>query len=258
MKVFISWSGNRSRLVGELLNNWLKCVLQELELWMSTKDIDRGSIWFSEIFSQLRDTGIGIICLTRENLDKPWILFEAGALAKGLMENHVCTLLIDVEPYDVIGPLSHFNHTIPTKDGIWRLIQTLNEALGEKSLHNSVLENVYGTFWPQFETTFNEIMSVSEVDATYNKRSDDEILWELLSLSRTIDRRLTNIENENGSKIFDLGKYMSEHQLKNDIDEINKTRKVNVNDIEVFFDKYHESLSRNHIMSIILESNELS
>lgn len=35
------------------------------------------------------DTSIGIICLTKDNRTKPWILFEAGALAKGLSSSRV-------------------------------------------------------------------------------------------------------------------------------------------------------------------------
>ena len=84
MKVFLSWSGERSKAVAELLNNWLCCVIQAARPWISTRDIDRGALWFSEINEQLQDTSVGIICLTQENKNKPWILFEAGALTKGL------------------------------------------------------------------------------------------------------------------------------------------------------------------------------
>ena len=84
MKVFISWSGERSKQVAEVLNDWIQCVIQAVDPWMSSKDIDRGALWFSEITDQLANTSIGIICLTKENKTKPWILFEAGALAKGL------------------------------------------------------------------------------------------------------------------------------------------------------------------------------
>src|SRR5690349_13640049 len=116
MKVFISWSGARSRAVAELLNDWLKCVLQALRPWLSTQDIDRGALWFTEIHGQLNDTSIGIVCLTQENKNRPWILFESGALAKGLSTSRVCTLLIDLEPSDLDDPLAQFNHTFPRKD----------------------------------------------------------------------------------------------------------------------------------------------
>jgi hypothetical protein len=59
MKVFISWSGARSKAVAELLNDWNKCVLQAAKPWISTQDIDRGTIWFNQIQMQLQDTSMG-------------------------------------------------------------------------------------------------------------------------------------------------------------------------------------------------------
>ena len=89
MRVFLSWSGERSRRVAELLDDWLQCVIQAADPWMSSKDIDRGALWFSEITDQLANTAIGVVCLTKENKNKPWILFESGALAKGISSNRV-------------------------------------------------------------------------------------------------------------------------------------------------------------------------
>src|SRR5437762_13662094 len=115
MKVFISWSGDLSKAVAEILKSWLKCVLQATEPFLSTEDIDKGSLWFGELSDQLKDTQVGIVCLTRDNADARWILFEAGALAKGLKKGRVCTLLIDLQPSDLKPPLSQFNATRPTR-----------------------------------------------------------------------------------------------------------------------------------------------
>lgn len=89
MKVFISWSKNLSKDCAEILSDWIKCTLQASEPWVSSKDIDKGSLWFNEINDQLKDTKVGIVCLTKENKSNPWILFESGALAKGLSANRV-------------------------------------------------------------------------------------------------------------------------------------------------------------------------
>src|SRR5437867_3474988 len=116
MKVFISWSGDLSKRVAEIFNSWLKCVLQGTEPFLSTEDIEKGSLWFSDLDDQLKDTQVGIICLTRDNKAAPWILFEAGSLAKGLKSSRVCTLLIDFQLSDLKPPLSQFNATRPTKE----------------------------------------------------------------------------------------------------------------------------------------------
>ncbi len=198
MKVFISWSGDRSRQVAELLDDWLQCVIQAIDPWMSSKDIDRGSLWFTEINEQLSNTAIGIICLTKENKEKPWILFESGALAKGLSSSKVCTLLIDLKSTDVGNPLAQFNHTLPKKDSIYQLVSTLNKGL-ENSLREKVLESVFETYWPKFEKNFNDILK-NTTEAEIVERSGDDILLEILSSTRSMERRVRNLEGGKSSR----------------------------------------------------------
>ena len=87
MRVFLSWSGPLSKAVAELLKEWIKMVLHASKPWLSSEDIEKGSLWFGEISDQLKNTCIGIVCLTKENMNRPWILFESGALAKGIPTN---------------------------------------------------------------------------------------------------------------------------------------------------------------------------
>ncbi len=84
MKVFLSWSGESSRQYASLLNSWLPQVIQAVEPYFSPDDVDKGSRWFNEISKELEETSVGIICLTNTNLNAPWLMFEAGALAKGV------------------------------------------------------------------------------------------------------------------------------------------------------------------------------
>lgn len=193
MRVFISWSGDRSGRVAQFLKEWISCVLQNAKPWVSSKDIDRGSLWFSEISQQLGETSVGIICLTQENKDRPWILFEAGALAKGLQSSRVCTLLIDLEPNDIGDPLAQFNHTMLTKDSIWSLLRTINSALGEKGLDPQVLERVFDTYFPQFEGEIEKIMKETTA-AKRTPRKQDDMLGEILEQTRSLNSRLRRVE----------------------------------------------------------------
>lgn len=201
MNVFISWSGERSRQVAELLDEWIQCVIQAIDPWMSSKDIDRGTLWFSEISNQLADTKVGIICLTRENLNKPWILFEAGALAKGLSENRVCTFLVDLNPEDISTPLSQFNHTIPDELGMRSLIHTLNNSLADKGLREKTLDKVFTTYWPFFLQEFDKIIKNTPSQDAPIERSENEILLEVLASSRNLERRMRMIENNNSTTL---------------------------------------------------------
>ncbi|MFS1513649.1 TIR domain-containing protein [Chengkuizengella sp. SCS-71B] len=195
MKVFISWSGERSREVAAFLYEWLPCVIQATNPWMSSKDIDKGSIWFNEINDELKDTAVGIICVTNDNKNKPWILFEAGALLKGLTSNRVIPLLIDLEVKDIESPLSQFNATLPSKEGILGLVKTINNEVETNRLTDNILENIFNTFWGQFENRFHEILHNTESENIVEKRSDDEILSEILTTTRSLDKKLRSIEN---------------------------------------------------------------
>ena len=194
MKVFLSWSGERSKAVAELLNEWLCCVIQAARPWVSTRDLDRGSLWFSEINDQLKDTSVGIICLTQENRVRPWILFEAGALAKGLSTARVCTLLIDLEPKDVEDPLAQFNHTSPTEESMFNLVRTLNTALGVNGLDPRVLEQVFETYWPQFDKKFKDIVKNIKDISSAKPRAKDDLLGEILENTRLLNNRIRRLE----------------------------------------------------------------
>ncbi len=195
MKVFISWSGERSKLVAELLDDWVQCVIQAVDPWMSSKDIDRGALWFTEISDQLANTSVGVVCLTKENRNKPWILFESGALAKGLSSNRVCTFLIDLAPTDLENPLAQFNHTFPTRDSVWELVRTINLTLKEDALKESILSKVFDTYWPQFEESFKKIIETTPETSGVIKRKGDDIMLDVLSTVRMLDRRLRTMES---------------------------------------------------------------
>jgi len=203
MKIFISWSGSRSRAVAELLNDWTKCVLQATRPWLSTRDIDRGALWFSEIHDQLKDTSVGIVCLTQENRNRPWILFESGALAKGLSSNRVCTFLIDLKPSDLEDPLAQFNHTLPEKGSVWELIRTLNNCLSSNALDERILEQVYETYWKQFETKFALAIEKNPPTAKSEPRPKEDILAEILENTRFMHSRLRKLESRSERMMSD-------------------------------------------------------
>src|SRR5689334_3268326 len=80
--IFISWSGDRSKAVALALREWLPMVIQSVDVWMSETDIAKGSRSMLEVMQKLSAADFGLICLTPENQLRPWILFEAGAIAK--------------------------------------------------------------------------------------------------------------------------------------------------------------------------------
>lgn len=195
MKVFISWSGQRSAAVADALRYWLQKVIQALEPWMSADDIEKGTRWRSGLASELEQSSVGIICLTRENLDSTWIHFEAGALSKQQQNTFVCTFLFDLEPTDVREPLAQFQATRATKDDLRKLIFTINNTLGDSKLQEAELGETFEVWWPRLEHRLNTIPAQTS-ESVEPIRQDREILEEILELVRVQSRDRDKVQKE--------------------------------------------------------------
>ena len=118
LKIFISWSGERSKLIAIELRRWLPKVIQAADPWMSDTDIHTGRQWFGEIANQLEQSDFGIICLTPENLKAPWLLFEAGALSKRHEESFVIPYAYRLALNEIPLPLSVFHGSTADRRGL--------------------------------------------------------------------------------------------------------------------------------------------
>ncbi len=123
MKIFISWSGEKSKEIASVFKEWIPSVIQVAKPFFSPNDIDKGTRWFSDISEELDKTQIGLIFLTKDNLQAPWLMFEAGALSKYIDKARVCPILFGVEPTDIEGPLIQFQATRFTKEDIQKVIK---------------------------------------------------------------------------------------------------------------------------------------
>lgn len=186
VKVFISWSGELSRELGEALRDWLPAVLQSVKPFFTPNDIEKGARWAKDISQELQESAVGIFCLTKENLTKPWIMFEAGALSKQLDTSRVCPVLFGVENAELEGPLVQFQASPFSEVEMRKLVRTLNSGLGDQRLEESVLSSVFEMWWPQLNDKVAKILERHKA-AGGNRvatRTDRDILEEVLELSR--------------------------------------------------------------------------
>src|SRR5258708_12457320 len=105
MKIFVSWSGVRSGALAQALRDWLPLVLHYAEPWLSDADLAPGERWGPALAKELETSNFGVVCITRENLPSPWILFEAGSLPKPLAGHPPFPPLLPVVFTDIPGPL---------------------------------------------------------------------------------------------------------------------------------------------------------
>jgi len=162
MKVFFSWSGPKSLELATALRNWLPNVIQAVVPWLSSVDIAAGSRWQDEIAFQLRESKVGVIFLTRDNITSPWLLYEVGALSRAMESTFICPYLFGFSPSELKGPLVQFQATTADKNGTLSLVKTLNRALGDDSLEEKRLERAFELWWPELEQSFIQINSIEE------------------------------------------------------------------------------------------------
>jgi hypothetical protein len=153
---------------------------------MSEADIEAGARWGEEITKQLEVTQFGIICVTKESLNAPWLIFEAGAMATAMGNKHVCPYLVDLEAADILGPLVQFQAVKAEKEGTWRLVETIYRSLERRQTAEDRFRGVFEKFWPDLERVLEELPPPAIKSA--GGRSDRSILEEVLETVRGIVR----------------------------------------------------------------------
>jgi len=188
LKIFISWSGDTSKRLAEEIRNWLPTVLQTAIPYFTPSDIEKGNRWASSIAKELDEAVIGIFCITKDNLNSPWLLFEAGAISKKLEQSLVCPILFGLNTTDITGPLSQFQITQFGKYEIKSLIKSINTVNPTIVLKDSVLNEVFESRWPKLEEKIKTIYDEQKIIPTEQIRSDRNMMEEILNLTRIISK----------------------------------------------------------------------
>lgn len=190
MKVFISWSGDRSRAVARLLREFIPTILQAAQVYTSEDDVRAGERWSEDIAQTIKSADVAIACITSDNLDSPWLSFEAGVHIS--QAKPFIPLLVDISPVDLKGPFIAFQAMTLTRSDMHRLIRSLNDRL-QKPLKEEFVDKLFDRLWPEFEEMVITLPPSRQND-TFDKgsgsstlrRSDREILEELLTLVRQL------------------------------------------------------------------------
>ena len=201
MKVFISWSGETSHRVAIVLRDWLPSVIQSLQPYLSSEDIDKGARWSTDISKELEDSSFGVLCITKDNLDAPWLNFEAGALSKYVDKSRVSPFLFGIKRSEIHqGPLLQFQSTTFKKDDVRKLVQSLNAADDTPTLDEARLDVSFDVWWPELKKRLSKISTPIPDDKDVTRSSEkvgpsSDILEEVLELLRA-QQRLLNSPSE--------------------------------------------------------------
>lgn len=196
MKVFLSWSGDRSRSIAETLRDTLRLLMNAVDPWMSDLDIDKGERWNTVLSEVLNSTKVGIFCLTPANIDRPALLFEAGAISKSVSDARVCVLLDGMQPSDLRWPWTQFQYTkLQDQKDMFKMLADVNRWLteaGEPGLPTDQFARQLAMWWPEFQRELEA--KPGDVKVHVPARSDKDMLVEVLELLRSQKREAIPLE----------------------------------------------------------------
>ncbi len=197
MKVFISWSGELSKAVAQILKKYLPCIIQNADVFCSIEDIEKGENWDSRLTTELASSCFGIICLTPSNLNAPWVNFEAGAIAKTL-DSRLTALLINLKPSDIQGPLKRYQATNVDERDMRKLVADINKSSGN-TISEEVITVTFDAIWPQVKLAINEAVKTfskgEDGKKSETKTISDTAIEEILQLSRKQSVVISSLEN---------------------------------------------------------------
>jgi hypothetical protein len=158
VKIFISWSGALSEKIALALREWIPLVIQSVDIVISM-EIRKGARWGIELAKALEDTSFGIICVTKSNINAPWLAFEAGSISKTVNSSYVAPILVDLPRSELRGPLEQFQSVLLEKEDLRRLVAGINESATTKSLPDGRINQIFEKWYPDLERQFTDILS---------------------------------------------------------------------------------------------------
>jgi len=226
MRVFISWSGEPSHKLALLLHDWLPLVIQAVQPFVSSENINKGTRWPISLARELEQTGFGVLCIVPDNIDEPWLNFEAGALSKIVEDSRVVPLLFGVEPSALIGhPLGQFQAALFEKDEMLKTLQSINELLGSARLSDPHLKKAFEHSWSKLASDVARVPSTlaTSVSTLLQPASDQratlpEIQQRILGIWAKLDDPDVALEVSQVARALDI----KEQQARFHLDELDK------------------------------------
>lgn len=204
MKIFISWSGELSHKIALEFRDWLPFVIQSIEPYVSSEDIDKGTRWSVDIAKELEDSEFGLICVTPSNLNSPWVNFEAGALSKAFENSKVIPFLFGLKNSDLKkSPLLQFQSTLYNESEIFKLVKSINSSLDSEKLTDEKIKRTFEVWYVRLKEKLDLLLPSIDLDKKKPEKNDDiipknivnnEILEEVLTIVRSQQKLLHNPE----------------------------------------------------------------
>lgn len=160
MKVFLSWSNDLTGFVAQQFEERLRLVLGgSVEPFLS-RNMAPGTRPMDRILVELEESQHLLAFLTRDDLNPPWVIFEAGAVGKHSDKSNVTPITIGFSPGAIEPPLKIMRQgvSIDDEDGIRKVFTLICKAA--KGDHTK-LDQGFHTWFEKLQAELTKQLSFS-------------------------------------------------------------------------------------------------
>lgn len=185
--------------VAELLKALVEDSLGTADVFVS-RAIEGGARWTHEIPKNLENCGDGLVVVTSENVEAPWLHFEAGAISKQIDASYVTPLLFDADIGDLQGtPLSLFQAKRIAKNDLQVLMEEMGKRRGKDE---TGIRRRFGHAWTDFEAALSGVRKTAK--KIKRRLNNDDLGAMIESLSAQV-ARLARPEESVAAAIYGQG-----------------------------------------------------
>ncbi|WP_072802413.1 toll/interleukin-1 receptor domain-containing protein [Rhodococcoides yunnanense] len=183
--IFISWSGDRAKAVATVLEEWLPLLFDDIKPWTSSGAIDPGNKWLYEINGHIQSSVFGIVIVTLENKEAPWLNFEAGAIGATFSGNdnynRVAPIMVDFSsPREMPNTLSQYQSVELDRPGMLGVVKSIATVLGKEE------QWIVARFDSQWNTQSALLEKAKTTASSSAHRTPDQKIDEILDSVREL------------------------------------------------------------------------
>lgn len=204
LRVFISWAGEQAETLGKGFHELLGDAVNGIDVFMSARDIDKGTVWNEVLTENLRESPCAIVCLTPESLRNSWVAFETGAISSAAggpeqAKARIWTYLLGLEKKDLLlTPFSPYQATSATEQETFSMIESMNKLSPDQLKADALKRRFESLFWP----AFSNVISAAKKAATDEKGTPPgalELVPEILLTVRSMQQDIKNLVSREGA-----------------------------------------------------------
>jgi hypothetical protein len=194
LNIFISWSGNLAKGITRVLHQWLPTMFDRVNPWFSDIDIDAGSRGLVAIQERLDVSSFGIIVVTPENFNKPWLVFESGALSRRLEGDltKVVPVLVGFDDISQLAgsPLFQFQGVRLNEDGAKSLCLSIARTV---EVSETTILTRFARSWPDLELEADAAIKAAGDQPPPPDIKEFDLIKGMYASMRNLERQIDNL-----------------------------------------------------------------